>query len=121
MRRTPLTAHERSEARATGNMEIQLANAISFRQKGEAGLDKLVRGEAEAKFGLLVAQAAGLNIVLGGDPGGGKSTLLDHSHLLIEGIDDDLHVARIPALSDLTPQRLVGGESVTELVTEDEA
>lgn len=77
------------------------------------GLEQLnmyaLRGEHQAKVGLLAAIAADVNIVLIGEPGSGKSVLAGDSYHLIDGIDRE-DVVEIPALADITPQQIVGGE-----------
>lgn len=101
-----------------------LAEAQHFKHQGFEQLDHLLVGEREAKLAVMTAMVMGSNVVLVGEPGGAKSTLARDSYRLIDGIEEK-NVSHIPPLADLSPQRLVGGESsisrqtgdVTEKVT----
>jgi MoxR-like ATPase len=72
-------------------------------------LNKLLLAEEEAKLGVLYAMAAGENIVMLGDPGGGKTTLAENSHRLIDGVSRE-QVASIPVDAELSPKEVIGGE-----------
>lgn len=88
-----------------------------FTRDGMNELDHLLIGEEEAKLAVLIGMVAGvgMNVVLVGEPGGGKTTLALNSHRIVEGIDS---VASVPPLSDLSPQQLVGGRTdITKTVT----
>ncbi len=95
--------------------------AEHFALDGMAQLDHLLIGERDAKMAMLVGMVAGLgmNVVLVGEPGGGKTTLAVNASRLVDGITD---IASIPPLSDLTPQQLVGGktEMTQNIATEGE-
>jgi len=86
--------------------------AKQFRTDGMAELDRLAIGEDAAKLGVLLAVLADVNIVLVGNPGGGKTTIGKQAHQLVAGINPE-NVADIPALADVTPKQIVGGISET--------
>lgn len=89
--------------------------AHNFFNEGMRQLDQhLLIGEREAKAALLVTMAAGVNIVLVGVPGTGKTRLATDSYRLIDGIDEDEDIAKIPPQSDLNALQLIGGELRTE-------
>lgn len=92
------------------------AGAADFYRNGMNQLDNLLIGESEAKMGTLVTMAAGVNNVLVGHPGGGKTTLGEDAYRLIEGINAD-NVAILPVQADLQPQQIVGGEARTKKVS----
>ncbi|HUP26762.1 MAG TPA: AAA family ATPase [Candidatus Limnocylindrales bacterium] len=88
-----------------------------FALEGMAQLDHLLIGEEEAKLAMLIGMVAGvgMNSVLVGEAGGGKTTLAVNSHRIVDGIDI---VASVPPKSDLTPHQLVGGRvEMTKTVT----
>lgn len=90
--------------------------AQDFYGKGMEQLNHLLLGETDAKEATLVAIAAGLNNVLVGHPGGGKTTLGEDSYRLIGDIDAE-QVAVLPLQADLQPQQITGGEARTSKVT----
>lgn len=96
---------------------ISPAGAHEFYNNGLAQLDHLLIGEHEAKVGMLIAMASGLNVVFVGEPGGGKTTLAANAHRIIEGIHDD-DLAIVPPQSDLMPQQLIGGTTEFSKTTE---
>jgi MoxR-like ATPase len=90
-----------------------------YYQEGLEQLDHLLIGEKEAKIGTLITMLTGANIVLVGEPGGGKTTLAENSYRLVGGIEPE-DVATVPPLSDLPPQQLVGGQTkVTKTITKE--
>lgn len=102
-------------SRGTQMGSVELAH--EFYSSAMPELDKLILGEREAKLGMLVVMATGGNGVFVGEPGGGKTTLAEHSYRLIAGIND-ANVAKIPAQADLKPQQLVGGTSAVTRTTD---
>src|SRR5690606_17681760 len=83
-------------------------DAQDFHKQGMEQLDHLLIGEDEAKLGMLVAMASGLNIVLVGHPGGGKTTLGRDAHYIIDGVESS-DVVTIPVQADLQPQQMIDG------------
>jgi len=76
--------------------------------KGHSELDKLIVAETDAKRMFLAGLAMGDgNVLLVGEPGGGKSTLIETATRIIDGIDND-RVAFVPHRADLTAAQLVG-------------
>lgn len=79
-----------------------------FRTEGMKQLDHLILNEKAAKEMIIAGFAYGKgNVLVAGEPGGGKSTLLQHAHRIIGGIEDD-DVAFVPHRTDLTAAQLVG-------------
>lgn len=94
-------------------------DGISLRNKGLESLDQIVLHEQNAKLGMLVATLAKVNIVLVGDPGGGKTTLGTDAYRLVEGIQPS-DVAEIPSMADVTPKQLIGGRAESTQTVIDE-
>lgn len=101
--------------------QIAPAEAQTFYHNAMAVLDNVIVNEQEAKDAVLLAMVSpsegptGLALV--GGTGGGKTTLSDRSHRLIEDI---YHVADLPPQSDLRPVEIVGGKVQSTIVTTDE-
>jgi len=84
------------------------ANAHEFNAEGMRQYDHLIIGEYDAKRMFIAGLALGRgNVLLAGIPGGGKSTLLEGAHLIIDGIEAN-DIASIPHRTDLTPAQLIG-------------
>lgn len=88
-----------------------------FYVDGFRELNGVVFDEEAAKEALLLGYVTGNNVVLVGEPGGGKTTLSSEAHRLVSDIDDD-NVARVPHHSDLTPNQLIGGSVKTKKTIE---
>ncbi len=90
-------------------LPIQAATSEFYRQAMNQFDQHLLRGEKEPKEAAITAMAAGMNLVLFGAPGGGKTTLGEHMPMLISDISPD-DIAVVPPQADLTAQVLAGGE-----------
>lgn len=88
--------------------EIAPGRAQEIYHEGIREFGNVLLWEDQAKGDLILNAVLGGNILLVGEPGGGKSTLARASHLIIDGIND-WDLAKIPPEADLTPREVVGG------------
>ena len=88
------------------NDAVTCANVLYT--QGEQQYGNLIVAEVIAKRMFLVALAMGDgNPLLAGEPGGGKSSLVEYATRIIQGIDED-KVVFVPHRADLTAAQLVG-------------
>lgn len=95
---------------STYRPEVSPGEAEAFFHAGIEQLGHVLLEERAAKEAVILNAVVGGNIVLIGDPGGGKTTLAEAVPLLFRGIEED-DIAIIPAIADLTPQQLVGSRA----------
>jgi MoxR-like ATPase len=89
------------------SLESAATHAATFASEGIAQYDNLLIGEKRAKEMMIAGFILGGNVLLAGQPGGGKSTMLENAHRIIGGIQDN-EVAFVPHRADLTAAQLVG-------------
>ena len=88
--------------------EIAPGRAQEMYHVGIREFGNVLLWEDQAKGDIILNAVLGGNVLLVGEPGGGKSTLARASHLIIDGIND-WDLAKIPPEADLTPREVVGG------------
>ncbi|HVV66855.1 MAG TPA: MoxR family ATPase [Candidatus Saccharimonadales bacterium] len=99
--------------------DMMTGYAINFYNDSMRDLNAhLIKGEEAAKTALLAGLVLGRNVLLVGEPAGGKSTLANNFHHLIEDIDSE-DIALIPGEHDITAKEMVGGV-VTQKIRDDE-
>lgn len=92
--------------------------AINFYNRAMHELEEhVIKGDVAAKTALLTGWVIGKNVILVGEPAGGKSTLANNFHYLFEGIGPE-DIALIPGEHDITAKEIVGG-IVSQTIRED--
>lgn len=104
----PLQAVAAGDATAETKMNENFAPVTLFAEDVTKELDKGLTAEREAKLAYVVGALGGLNIVLYGPTGVGKTVLLEEARRLYKGLDED-DVSEIPPQADLTGKEVTGG------------
>jgi len=98
--------------------EVKLINeAQSYYASGLEQLDRIILDDKHAKRMLLVGAIMAQNVILVGEPGGGKTTLSENINRMFHDMEPE-EVQQVPASAELSDIQLVGGRmSSTESVT----
>lgn len=96
---------------------VGITDISAFAAQAKLSLGGLVSYEAAAIEDVVEGLLSGDNIAEGGAPGSAKTLLMNGLVRLVGASEDEIAV--VPGVSDLSPSRLIGGESRKRIVEDD--